>query len=73
VSVGKPILITVNGEARSHDGGAIDQLLRALGHDPEQPGIAVAINEEVVPRRAWGERLVMAGDRVEIVAAVQGG
>lgn len=67
------IMITVNGEARSHDGGGVDALLRALGYDPEQPGIAVAVNDEVVPRRAWGERLVRSGDRVEIVSATQGG
>ena len=73
MKVDKAIMITVNGEARSHDGGGVDDLLRALGYDPEQPGIAVAVNDEVVPRRAWGERLMRSGDRVEIVTATQGG
>lgn len=73
MSIGKPIMITVNGEVRSYDGGAVRELLGTLGYDPEQPGIAVAINDEVVPRRGWGERLVQAGDRIEIVTAAQGG
>jgi sulfur carrier protein len=65
--------ITVNGKAWPHEAESIDALLRELGHDPQRPGIAVAINEEVVPRREWPVRPISFGDRVEIVGAVQGG
>ena len=65
--------ITVNGETWPRPVDSIDALLRALGHDPERPGLAVAVNDAVVPRREWPERSIRAGDRVEIVAAVQGG
>ena len=36
-------------------------------------GVAVAVNSEVVPRSTWLDALVAAGDRVEILRAVQGG
>jgi sulfur carrier protein len=35
-------------------------------------GVAVAINDEVVPRSEWGRELV-EGDRIELVKAIQGG
>jgi sulfur carrier protein len=35
--------------------------------------VAAAVNEAVVPRSAWGAAPLAAGDRVEILTAVQGG
>ncbi|MDO8150717.1 sulfur carrier protein ThiS [Isoptericola sp. b408] len=47
----------------------------APGHvtDGEVRGVAVAVDDVVVPRGAWESTAVRAGDRVEIVTAVQGG
>ncbi len=36
-------------------------------------GVAVAINERVIPRSTWAASGVSAQDRVEIVRAFQGG
>jgi sulfur carrier protein len=36
-------------------------------------GVAVAVNDSVVPRGLWGSTSVRPGDRVEVVTAVQGG
>lgn len=36
-------------------------------------GFAVALNDAVVPRSAWSQTAVNAGDWVEIVTAVPGG
>lgn len=36
-------------------------------------GTAVALNETVVPRSAWAATRLGAGDRVEVLVAVQGG
>jgi sulfur carrier protein len=36
-------------------------------------GVAVAVNEAVVPRGAWATTVLADGDRVEILTAVQGG
>ncbi|GAA1974008.1 hypothetical protein GCM10009718_07460 [Isoptericola halotolerans] len=45
------------------------------GHvaDGAPRGLAVAIDDAVVPRGTWESVVVRAGDRIEIVAAVQGG
>ncbi|ANC31095.1 sulfur carrier protein ThiS [Isoptericola dokdonensis] len=45
------------------------------GHvvDGAPRGVAVAIDDVVVPRGVWDRTSVRAGDRVEIVTAVQGG
>ena len=67
------IELAINGEPAAVEAAAIPDLLRALGYDPEQQGIAVAVNAEVVPRSQWAESRVADGDRVEIVGAKQGG
>lgn len=68
------IPITVNGEARETSAGlALPGLLRRIGVDPEQAGIAVAINGAVVRRAEWAETPVDAGDEIEVITATQGG
>ncbi|MBK8232569.1 MAG: sulfur carrier protein ThiS [Candidatus Eisenbacteria bacterium] len=52
---------------------SLADLLRALELDPERPGIAVALNDRVIPRRDLGATRVNDGDRVEVIHAVQGG
>jgi sulfur carrier protein len=66
--------IRVNGE--SEPLGAqrtLNALLTEKTADTAQRGIAVALNGAVVPRAAWRETLLRAGDSVEIVRARQGG
>jgi sulfur carrier protein len=41
--------------------------------DPEQRGLAAAVDGEVVPRSEWGATGLRAGQRIEVVQAVQGG
>jgi sulfur carrier protein len=36
-------------------------------------GIAVAVNQNVLTKDEWARTALQAGDRVEIVSAVQGG
>lgn len=68
------IPITLNGERRELSSEAtLPDALRLLGLDPEQPGIAVAVNDAVVPRRRWAEQALGAGDAVEVITATQGG
>ncbi len=68
-----PPELTVNGEVHRTRAATLLELLRELGHDPERAGLAVAVNGEVVRRAEWAARALRAGDRVEIVGAVQGG
>ena len=63
----------VNGAERELIANDLTELLEQLGHPGDALGIAVAVNGQVVPRSAWSERKLRAGDDVEIVGAVTGG
>lgn len=70
----------VNGEAYPLDGphgdgveDVVAALVPAFVADGSVQGIAVAVNDAVVPRGLWAGTRIAPGDRVEIVTAVQGG
>ncbi|MGS2613722.1 sulfur carrier protein ThiS [Micromonospora sp. LZ34] len=64
--------LTVNGAGRTVPGGAtVAELVREV--TPEQRGVAVAVNGEVVPRAGWPATVLRDGDRVEVLSAAQGG
>jgi sulfur carrier protein len=64
--------ITVNGTAEALDAGTTVADLVAR-HRESPRGVAVARNEEVVPRSQWSDTVVADGDRYEILIAAQGG
>lgn len=49
----------------------VQVMLDVLGYQAAR--VAVAVNNEFVPRSAYGETLVQAGDAVDVLMAVQGG
>lgn len=66
------VAVTLNGVAEDLAAGTTvaDLVARHL----ESPrGVAVARNEEVVPRSRWATTPVTDGDRFEILTAAQGG
>lgn len=64
----------VNGEHRDlPPHSTVPELLREMGLQPEQPGLAVAVNEKVIRRAAWPQTTLHEGDRVEVITATQGG
>ena len=65
--------ILVNGERWPLPEDGIVGVLRDLGVDPEAGGVAVAVNEQVVPRAQWPIYRLRPGDRVEVVRPVAGG
>lgn len=68
------MIVVVNGEerdVRAHD--TIADVLARLGVASGAAGVAVARNGEVVLRSRWSEVAVAAGDRIEVLQAVQGG
>jgi sulfur carrier protein len=69
--------IRVNGQDEPLDAATLAALIEAkaneMGQDLGQRGIAVALNGAVVPRAAWPQTRLNAGDSVEIVRARQGG
>jgi sulfur carrier protein len=63
--------ITVNGETRDIAATSLDALLREL--DYEGTHFAIAVNYDVVPKRAWAETVLKTGDEIEIITPRQGG
>ncbi|GGM27886.1 sulfur carrier protein ThiS [Promicromonospora citrea] len=68
----------VNGEPYPLDeplpvANLVARLLPAHVVDGAPQGVAVALDDAVVPRGAWSTTTVRPGDRVEVVTAVQGG
>ena len=64
--------ITLNGKQHELEGERnVVALLQSLNVKAEQ--VAVALNGEVVRKRAWPQTEIRSGDTVEIVRAVGGG
>jgi sulfur carrier protein len=64
--------LTVNGEACILPDGATVGVLAEL-HGVGQRGTAVAVDGVVVPRRQWDHYVLVDGQTLELVRAVQGG
>jgi sulfur carrier protein len=68
------VIVSLNGEPREvADGATVAALVALLSPGAGGRGVAVALRGEVVPRGRWAETEVADGDRVEVVAAIQGG
>lgn len=67
------MMIILNGKNREPDDYALTAIMAADGIDPGARGIAVAVNDSVVPRGRWADTILSPGDRVEIVKVLQGG
>ncbi len=67
------IRLIVGGQPRELAVHFVGDLLPGLTLPPDGRGIAIAINDAVVPKSRWLEHELRDGDRVEIVKAVPGG
>jgi sulfur carrier protein len=66
------VTVLVNGQARDlPDGTTVAAVVATL--TPAPAGVAVALNDAVVPRGDWESRRLRDADRVEVLTAVQGG
>ena len=63
--------VFVNGEPVTTKPIRLSVMLESLGYECEK--IAVAINETFVPRQTWESRKLDPDDRVDVLAAIQGG
>ncbi|HWQ35290.1 MAG TPA: sulfur carrier protein ThiS [Blastocatellia bacterium] len=64
--------ITVNGEPQQIPvASSVTDLIAALNLAPER--LAIELNREILPRRAWADTRLQSGDRLEIVHFVGGG
>jgi sulfur carrier protein len=71
--------VIINGERRELPPHAtVSTVLELLAQDGDSPaaasrGVAVALDDEVVPRGRWSSTPLAEGARVEVLAAIQGG
>ncbi|MEN3028749.1 MAG: sulfur carrier protein ThiS [Aquificaceae bacterium] len=66
--------LVVNGkELNVKEGITLQELLNHMDIPLRPVGLAVAVNEEVVPKSRYGVFKLKEGDRVEIVNIVGGG
>jgi sulfur carrier protein len=65
--------VLVNGEERAVADEAVLAHVVAELAPAAGKGVAVAVNGAVVPRGAWSQTRLSAGDRVEVLVATQGG
>jgi sulfur carrier protein len=64
--------VLVNGQPQTvADGATVAELLAERGMTARH--VAVEVNLELVPRDAHAERILQAGDRLEVVTLVGGG
>lgn len=66
--------VTVNGvERQVPDRSTVDTLVALITGSNAGRGIAVALNDQVVPRTQWSDTVLRDGDVVEALTAVPGG
>jgi len=67
-------MIILNGErSEVHGGATLASVLADLGLQPDERGVAVAVDGEVIPRARWESFALGADARVEVLTAMQGG
>ena len=65
--------ISLNGAPHRFAGANLIDLLAEQAIDPAKRGVAVAVNDTIVPRAEWATSSLKAGDVVEIVRPHSGG
>lgn len=64
-------VVTINGQAVDADGKTLAAYLAEAGYTTDR--VAVELNGDIVPKAAYDDTRLSAGDEVEIVAFVGGG
>jgi sulfur carrier protein len=66
--------VVVNGRSRNvAEDSTVEDVVREVRGEGVHSGVAVARNGEILPRAAGKDPRVADGDRIEVLAAVQGG
>lgn len=72
-SVAAQITVYINDEARLFSASStLLDALQELGL-ADRKGVAIAIDDSVVPRIHWRQRRLASGERVLVIQATQGG
>lgn len=61
-----------NKEYKLEDASTVSDAINSVAELPKR-GIAIALNNEVVPSAQWGTKILSDGDRLTIIKAFYGG
>ena len=64
--------VTVNDEPKETAARSLADLLAELGV-AQEPAVAAAVDEQVVPRSRWSAHTLAEGARILVIRAAQGG
>ena len=64
--------VTVNDEPKETAARTLAELLAELGV-AQEPAVAAAVDEQVVPRSRWSALALAEGARILVIRAAQGG
>jgi len=67
------VAVAINGVAIPLVPPTIAAAMVHIGVPMDTKHVAVAVNDTVIARAAWGSVALVAGDRIEIITAVAGG
>lgn len=67
-----PVTLAVNGQETTTTAATVEALLAAYALR-DAGGVAVAVNDAVIPRSLWPRHPLRGGDRVTLIQAAQGG
>jgi sulfur carrier protein len=65
--------IYINNEINNFEEGITLQLVLEQHQLTTKNGIAVAVNEEIIPKNKWEQTRLFDGDKIIIIGAVAGG
>lgn len=66
--------VIINGDATEMpDGSGLTDILKQRNIDPDHKGVAVAVNNSVVPRDKRDSFIIRENDNILIIKATQGG
>ena len=64
--------VLINDETRETPARTLADLLAELGV-AQEPAVAAAVDDQVVPRSGWSAQALSEGSRVLVIRAAQGG
>lgn len=65
--------LVVNGKEIETEAASLKDLAEELGFDRNGKGVAIAVNDDVVPKEEWEDRILSDEDTIEIIRAIRGG
>ncbi len=65
--------VFINNEPTEYPSGSVLATVPVLGNNSGTFGIALAVNNIVIPKKEWNQTLLQEGDRITLIKATQGG